>query len=198
MIPACLALAATGCGRESEPPSQPAEARKLGNGSATVRQGGTAPTEKTSPVILDKLIVFIKPQECEMADQTYDLLASTLKYGDGKGVRPGTLKVPPAYSSAFGKPRFVRDDEGYGVAHVPIAATWHGLRILELQNGMGETDAWFTTFVFGEPFEKVRSTLNRLGFSIDAKGDQQQPPFSEAPRVALHADGHQTELDCWF
>jgi hypothetical protein len=186
-----------GCqkGSESQDSSAVIEHRQKPALPAERAKGGTS--IQALPIALDQFLVFSKPQECEVAEENIAFWDGILKYGNGTGGRLGTLNVPDAYRPAFGLLSFRREDD-YGIAHLAVSGTWHGLHLLEIENGINRTDAWFHIFVFKEDFEKVRTTLNGIGFSINAKGEQETPPFYEGARVNLDPYGKGSMLTCWF
>jgi hypothetical protein len=162
-------------------------------------QNNSSKKVKTSPpnllINLDDLIGFDDPLACRLNETSYNFLDGFIELpGDGR-VLPGNLRIPQQYKSAFGELKFSKHEEDYHAARLPTAARWHGLRLKYIEKGFIGMDSSYSDFAFAESFEKVRLTLNSLGFKLDKKGSQGDPPF-EGYDTALVAEDGLTVLSC--
>lgn len=176
----------------------PTETASLKQESRKAAQDVTPkPIQQPKPhlIALDDLIGFKDPRGCHLNDSGFDLMDGLIELpGDGRVLR-GKVNVPSRYQPAFGELQFEQRDEDYHAAKLPTTATWHGLRLLYIEEGFSGMDSSYSDLAFSEPFEKVRSTLNGLGFSFDKKGSQGDTPF-EAYDSALVAEEGMTVLSC--
>ena len=162
--------------------------------------------EKIQAVELDGLISFVDPSLCELGPQGSRFMNGLLIASGESPIKLGRVDTDDRFSGGFGKPRLKIYHQNYPdgertdkEAHVPVEATWHGLKLVEISSSLTEnSDGWSYSFVFAEPFEKVRKILNRLGFRLSAKGEQPLGNSETAPNVAIDQNDGRTTLSCWF
>jgi hypothetical protein len=181
---------AVGCGGQNILPSS------IDNSVEPTAVSIKPPAAKPSAKIaLDQLFVFENPATCELGDAGYRTISSLIELpGDGR-ILAGKFQTSPAFQTAFGEPRFERVASDYHRAAVPVFGPWNGLHLIRLESGFIGNDGTHFDFVFEEPFEKVRSTLNGLGFNFDTDGSQGDPPL-EGFEAKLSAKGSTTILSC--
>ncbi|ATE63802.1 hypothetical protein COO09_20350 [Rhizorhabdus dicambivorans] len=158
-------------------------------------------------ITLDELIVFTDPSLCYLNKEGERLMDGLHSYGDGQPITLGKVVAAERYLSAFGSPtlhelrapEMEEENESVMEARLPVKARWRGLTMVGIESQRTNfSDAWAYSFRFSEPFEHVRSTLNRAGFAFSADGKQAPGNSETAPTVELIRQKDQTSLDCWF
>ena len=99
------------------------------------------------------------------------------------------------YENYWQRLGFSKHEEDSHSAKLSVNATWHGLRLKYIEEGFFGMDSSYSDFAFAEPFEKVRLTLNSLGFKLDKEGRQGETPF-EGYGTALLVYNGLTVLSC--
>jgi hypothetical protein len=137
-----------------------------------------APIASAGPV-LDSVLQFKKPSDCEMTPETEKLFQGLIIFEPPKyiGRRGPAVKVAgfekplvPSFSRKVdvSEGRNVRDNE----ASLAIAGTWHGLRVTRIKvRAMEESSFWEHQIRFSEPPQRVRAKLNELGFRLPPVGE---------------------------
>jgi hypothetical protein len=196
-----LLLSAAGCKDSTPPPPL--------NASASTN---TVPAEQArpaapQPIVLDGLLRFADPAQCDLGGAGGALVDGLLKINGKDPIALGGVIAPAKFRSAFGQPTLeevrqpdmAADEEPTIRAKLPVQANWFGLPLIRIDSAAANfSDAWSYAFLFDAPFETVRSTLNRNGFAFDADGKQPQSKAEASPFVQLTRDGQRTTLDCWF
>ena len=161
-----------------------------------------------APVDLGDVLRFRAPAKCEMGETLESIVGSMIR------INPETYEgepPPPVSVPGFAEPiatRFERTRIVEGAADIrtvqvelPLPGVWHGLRVLRLRRVFTEeSDHSEVEIDFAEPADRVRSSLNAVGFqlrpvgewrSIDAESDA-EPGVSI--RVARAEEG--STLSC--
>lgn len=207
MISLIMGLTLMGCQRapDGKAASPVTNDRKQLATSST--QEAQKPPQQPHLIALDQLITFNDPSLCYLDDSGERLLDGLHKYGDGQPITLGKVVAPEPYLSAFGSPtlhelrapEMQEGEESVMEVRLPVKASWHSLTMIGIESQRTNfSDAWAYRFIFAEPFEKVRSALNRSGFAFSSQGKQAPGNSETAPTVELTQEGKQTSLDCWF
>jgi hypothetical protein len=152
----------------------------------------------TSSIILDDLIGFVDGRTCEPNPATRELMDHLLVSKiDPDDLTLGNVIAPERFRPALGKPRLRKGENGFREVTLPVSGSWHGLTMKEVSSsGAAFSDDGFWSYRFHEPFERVRSILNAMGFAFDRKGNQPYDPLEAHVYASLFVIDGMTALDC--
>lgn len=148
--------------------------------------------------VLDGLIVFSDGRSCKAAPTTEGLLDNLLvQTEDGHELVLGNIIAPDRFRPAFGTLRMIKHDENFREAVVAVKGLWQGLKMAHIaSSGEPFSDSGVQSYGFREPFDKVRTVLNSMGFELDAKGNQDGGPLGEDEYASLYVSDGITILQC--
>jgi len=196
-------IVVTGCNAAPVPEKPASPAIQTTDTSAHGAQK-IAATEK--PMVLDDLIAFSDASICAAEPATRELLdhllvrknePEAIKKSSDNELVLGNVIAPARFHQAFGKLWLRKGDNGFTEATLPLSGTWHGLKMAEIaSSGVPIGDEGFWTYRFHEPFERVRTVLNAMGFGFDREGRQPLDPLEGHIHASLFVVDGMTALDC--
>lgn len=155
---------------------------------------------------LDDLFVMTNPYACEMSDKMFAIFRrlvrmdeTTWQASQGPAVRmPGSERpITPTFS------RNRETGDGYDarevLATLPLAATWMGLRVKEIQYSFFEQSSNYEyRILFDESASKSILVLNRHGFRLKGIGvaNEFHPEAAASYGVVLYDTGAGSTLVC--